>query len=115
MDDLVHSRREPMELTEDLSLYSGPRHLRVPSALRFLSAEVRRFTRRKGRHTVLRMRANGHRDPVVEFYMKDVDRSLLRENLKLTPGQRLEKLVRFSAFAAELRAAGARARASRKS
>jgi hypothetical protein len=47
--------------------------------------------------------------------MKDVDRSLLRENLKLTPGQRLEKLVRFSAFAAELRAAGARARASRKS
>jgi hypothetical protein len=61
------------------------------------------------------MRAKGHRDPVVEFYMKDVDRSLLRENLKLTPGQRLEKLVRFSAFAAELRAAGARARASRKS
>jgi hypothetical protein len=47
--------------------------------------------------------------------MKDVDRSLLRENLKLTPGQRLEKLVRFSTFAAELRAAGARARASRKS
>ena len=87
----------------------------VPSALRFLSAEVRRFTRRKGRHTVLRMRAKGHRDPVVEFYMKDVDRSLLRENLKLTPGQRLEKLVRFSAFAAELRTAGARARASRRS
>jgi hypothetical protein len=31
--------------------------------------------------------------------MVDVDRTLLRENLKLTPAQRLEKLVRFSSFA----------------
>jgi len=51
-------------------------------------------------------------DPVIAAYMRDVDRTLLRENLKLTPGQRLEKLVRFSLFAAELRRAGQRARAS---
>lgn len=31
-------------------------------------------------------------DPVIEEYKKDVDRTLLRENLKLTPQQRLEKL-----------------------
>jgi len=38
--------------------------------------------------------------------MRDVDRTLLRENLKLTPGQRLEKFVRFASFAGELRKAG---------
>ena len=60
------------------------------------------------------MKAETYRDPVLEVYMRDVDRTLLRENLKLTPGQRLEKLVDFSSFAAELRAAGARARRSKK-
>ncbi len=60
------------------------------------------------------MRNRTYRDPVVEIYKRDVDRSLLRENLKLTPAQRLEKLLRFSAFAAEMRAAGERARGSRK-
>ena len=34
-------------------------------------------------------------DPVIEAYKKDVDRTLLREHLKLTPQQRLEKLVAF--------------------
>lgn len=31
-------------------------------------------------------------DPVIEAYKKDVDRTLLRENLKLTPWERLKKL-----------------------
>ena len=61
------------------------------------------------------MKTETYRDPVVEVYMRDVDRTLLRENLKLTPAQRLEKLVNFSKFASELRAAGERARRSRKS
>lgn len=34
-------------------------------------------------------------DPVIEAYKKHVDRTLLRENLKLTPGERLEKLAAF--------------------
>jgi hypothetical protein len=34
-------------------------------------------------------------DPVTEYYKKDVDRTLLREHLKLTPQQRLERLVAF--------------------
>ena len=29
--------------------------------------------------------------PVIEAYKKDVDRTLLRENLKLTPAERLAK------------------------
>ena len=61
------------------------------------------------------MKTKTYRDPVVQVYMRDVDRTLLRENLKLTPTQRLEKLASFSSFAAELRAAGARARRSKKS
>ena len=57
------------------------------------------------------MRRKPYHDPVVEMYMRDVDRTLLREQLKLTPAQRLEKLVRFASFATVLRAAGQRARA----
>jgi hypothetical protein len=49
-------------------------------------------------------------NPVIEAYKKDVDRTLLRENLKLTPDERLLKLQDFVAFLAELREAGRRAR-----
>ena len=54
------------------------------------------------------------RDPVIEVYMRDVDRTLLRENLKLTHAQRLEKLVRHSKFASELHQAGKRLRSKKK-
>lgn len=50
-------------------------------------------------------------DPVIAAYLRDLDRSLLRENLKLTPAQRLEKLVRFTSFTSELREAGVKCRA----
>ena len=32
-------------------------------------------------------------DPVIEAYKKDVDRTLIRENLKLTPDERIKKMV----------------------
>lgn len=44
--------------------------------------------------------------PVVERYMLDVDRTLLRRNLSLTPEQRLLQLQELARFAEELRAAG---------
>ena len=44
-------------------------------------------------------------DPVIEAYKKHVDRSLLRENLKLTPGQRLEKLAAFMRSLGEVQGA----------
>ncbi len=31
--------------------------------------------------------------PVIEAYKKDVDRTLLRENLKLTTDERIEKMI----------------------
>ena len=37
-------------------------------------------------------------DAVIEAYKKDVDRTLLRENLKLTPDERLRKLQDFMTF-----------------
>ena len=45
-------------------------------------------------------------DPVIEAYKKDVDRTLLRENLKLTPTQRLERLFDLQRTADELRRGG---------
>jgi hypothetical protein len=44
-------------------------------------------------------------DPVIEAYKKDVDRSLLRENLMLTPDERLRKLAAFMKSLQEVRAA----------
>ena len=49
------------------------------------------------------------RDPVIEAYKKDVDRTLLRENLKLTVEERLRNLMRLQRFAEEMRKAGRRA------
>ena len=45
-------------------------------------------------------------DPVIEAYKKDVDRTLIVENLKLTVDERLRQLVATQRFAAEVRRAG---------
>jgi len=50
------------------------------------------------------------RDPVIEAYKRDVDRTLLRENLKKSVDQRLLALVDLQESAAEVRRAGRRAR-----
>ena len=51
-------------------------------------------------------------DPVIEAYKKDVDRTLLIENLKLTPDERSQKFLRFMEMVYEVRRAGERFRAS---
>ena len=48
-------------------------------------------------------------DPVVEAYKHDVDRTLLRENLRRAPDERVRDLVRLQRFADELRRAGSKA------
>jgi hypothetical protein len=45
-------------------------------------------------------------DPLIEAYKKDVDRTLIRENLRLSVEERFEKLMRLQEFADELRRAG---------
>ncbi len=47
--------------------------------------------------------------------MRDIDRGLLRQNLKLTPEERLAKFASFMRFIAELRRAGKNARRSANS
>lgn len=49
-------------------------------------------------------------DPVVEVYKRDVDRTLLRENLKLTVEERFQRFQAFMEGVATLRNAGARTR-----
>jgi len=45
-------------------------------------------------------------DPVIDAYKKDVDRTLIRENLRLTVQQRFENLMKLQEFAEELRLQG---------
>jgi hypothetical protein len=48
------------------------------------------------------------RDPVIEAYKKDVDRTLLRQNLKLTVEERIRKAESLHASIAGWREAGRR-------
>jgi hypothetical protein len=52
-------------------------------------------------------------DPVIEAYKKDVDRTLLRENLKLTVDERFRKFESFMQAVYELREAGRKSRMAR--
>jgi hypothetical protein len=52
-------------------------------------------------------------DRVVQAYKKDIDRTLIRENLKLTVEERFRKAMALARFAEELRRAGREARRHR--
>ena len=47
-------------------------------------------------------------DPVIEAYKADIDRTLIRENLKLTVDERLLKMMDFNRLLLEVRKAGQR-------
>ena len=49
-------------------------------------------------------------DAVIEAYKKDVDVTLIRENLRLTVDQRFQQLMKLQQFAKELQGAGRKAR-----
>ena len=49
-------------------------------------------------------------DPVIEAYKRHVDRTLLRENLKKSPEDRVRALMRLQKVAREAREAGQRLR-----
>ncbi len=49
-------------------------------------------------------------DPVIEAYKKNIDRTLLLENLKLTVAERFQKFETFMQGVMELRRAGAKLR-----
>jgi hypothetical protein len=47
-------------------------------------------------------------DPVIEYYKRDIDRTLLRENLRKTPTERVRSLMALQRLAEEARRAGRR-------
>ncbi len=46
-----------------------------------------------------------HEDAVIEKYKRDIDRTLLRENLRRTVDERFRQLMELQKFADELRGA----------
>jgi len=52
-------------------------------------------------------------DPVIEAYKQDVDRTLLRENLKRSPAERVQNLVALQRLAEEARRAARKITPSR--
>ena len=50
----------------------------------------------------------------IEAYKKDVDRTLLRENLRLTPAQRFERFDQFMLGIMELHRAGQKHRINQR-
>lgn len=59
------------------------------------------------------MAENEWKDPVIEAYKRDVDVSLLRKNLRLTPEERILAAMELQKLAEEVRRAGREARRSR--
>lgn len=57
------------------------------------------------------LRSSGN--AVIDCYKRDVDRTLLSQNLKLTVEQRLDQLMAWQRFAVEMREAGRRSRAGK--
>jgi hypothetical protein len=57
-------------------------------------------------HMAEREPMSGTPDPVIDAYKPGIDRTLIRENLKRSPEERLQALQQLQAFAEELRRAG---------
>lgn len=55
-------------------------------------------------------RTSAIHDPVTQAFKRDIDRTLLRENLKKTPEQRVRALQALNRLASEAQRAGAQAR-----
>ncbi len=53
-------------------------------------------------------------DPVIEAYKKDIDRTLIRHNLRLTIEERFDNLMRMQEFALEMRNAMLRAKSAKQ-
>ncbi len=53
------------------------------------------------------------KDPVIDVYKRDVDRTLLRKNLRLTPEERILAAMELQRLAEEVRRAGREARRGR--
>jgi len=53
-------------------------------------------------------------DPVIEAYKRDIDRTLIEKNLRLSVDERFLQLIELQRFADELRRAGKAARMKKR-
>jgi len=53
-------------------------------------------------------------DEIIELYKRDVDRTLLRENLRKSVDQRMRDMIDFMEFLHTMRQAGLNSRANQK-
>lgn len=60
------------------------------------------------------MKLNLEPDPVIEAYKRDIDMTLVRQSLKMTVQQRVDRLIALQKAAEEFKEAGRRLRASKK-
>jgi len=66
------------------------------------------------KHSQDQPKSTTDKDPVIEAYKKHIDRTLIRENLRLTVDQRFRQLMELQRFAEELQNAGRKARQKQK-
>lgn len=71
---------------------------------------VERLLQAAGYRLVLELRPIALDDPIVAAYKADIDRTLLRENLRRTPEERVRALQSHHRLAVEARRAGEEAR-----
>lgn len=89
-----------------------------PTARRKLDAairqvEIRRRSRDPFRVSFVEMADKEWKDPVTEAYKRDVDRTLLEKNLRLTPEERILAAMELQRLAEEVRRAGREAQRPR--
>lgn len=76
-------------------------------------ATLTRLVAAAGFDISIEISAKHDQDAVIEAYKRDIDRTLLRENLKKTPDQRVQNLKALQRFAREIRRAGRTAKRQR--
>lgn len=64
-------------------------------------------------YSILKMAGKKWEDPVIAAYKRDVDRTLLKKNLRLTPEERILAVMELQRLAEEVRRAGREARRGR--
>ena len=63
---------------------------------------------------ILLMAASRDKDPVIETYKRDLDQSLIKQSLRLTVQQRVDRLIALQEAAEEFRRAGKQLRREKK-
>jgi transcriptional regulator with XRE-family HTH domain len=77
-------------------------------------ATVERLAAAAGYDVKMELAPKPQRDPVIEAYKRDVDRTLLRRNLERTVDERIRSLIELQEFGAEVERGVRRSKRGRK-